>query len=150
MPLLDYQPILQRGSHDCGPVVVEVCLRYLGINPTPIVRDLPVTEWDGLDPRSAEGTLRKHKLCAISGESLLDDLKHAAKMSRPTMCLITLSGMGHWVASRGVHAGRVYYHDPSHGPKDMKIKDWLDRWHDRDHSGTYWWRFALQIWNPAQ
>ena len=146
MPIIEYPLVLQKRSHDCGPAVVEAALRFLGVDPTPILKVLPLTEWDGLDPRSIEGVLRGQGLRVLSGESEICDLQHAARLGRPVLCLITLSGMGHWVASKGVLRGQVHYHDPSHGPRKMSVGEWTKRWYDRDRSGIQWRQFGLQVW----
>lgn len=145
VPLLDLPDVRQRRGHDCGRAALKAVVQYLGCDPGLVLQRLPATTTDGVDPRTMESALRVAGFSVLGGTMEIADLRHAALLSRPVLCVVTIDWSGHWVVSRGVSRGQVHYQDPAAGRSSMTLDAWRRAWEDHDRFGVYA-RFGLQVW----
>lgn len=148
MPLLDLPPdALQAAEHDCFEGAARCALRFLNV----VAPVRVACEIDGTDPRVAEAALRRIGLCVASGEMTVDDLRHHAECGRPVLLLVHWPGetASHWVVSRGVSRGKVFYHDPDSGRSSLPVDSFLASWQAADARMSRPFRqWGISCWVP--
>ena len=128
--LLTLRGCPQAGPHDCGEAAVRTVLRYWKVRGADAVRF--ATPQDGSDPRTLEAAMRLAGLHVLSGEMTADDLRHFCNAGKPVVALIQAHGAGHYVCTRGISRGWVYYYDPAAGEAKSRVADFAAAWHDAD------------------
>ncbi len=141
--LLTLEDIRQSAPFNCGEAAVRTLLSWESIKaPAKFACQI-----DGTDPRTLESALRRIGLRVTSGEMSIDDLKHHATNERVVLCLVTMEAESHWVCSRGVSRGRIYYQCPWDGPGVMSAAEWLAGWHSPDgRGGMPYRRWGIAAW----
>lgn len=142
--LLTLPDIRQQTDHDCGAAALRAVLEYHGIQPARWLKRLanPV---QGMAPDTIEAVMWEAFGHVSRGTMTVADLQHFANTRRPVLCPITVDGMGHWVAVRGVAHRYVHFHDPSTGPRSLSLPAWRTAWTDYT-PGTQYRNFGLVGW----
>lgn len=133
--LLTIPDIRQREDFDCGSAAVDsLCAFYGPRRRTPVKL---ANRIDGMSPDTVSAVLRALGFRVLAGPMVggLADLQHYTRAGLPVLCPITVDAGGHWVVVRGVERGRVYLHDPTHGPRSVRAQAWLGGWRDTSASG---------------
>ena len=139
--------IRQQNNHDCGLAACRIVARLFRRRWTPeLTARLGTSPMDGTDPRAIESTLRHIGWGVISGEMTIDDLRHHATLERPTICLITRAGVGHYVVVGGIDCGRIQVQCPADGPIITSRAKFLAAWRDVDRLGAVYHQFGLAVW----
>ena len=137
----------QNAQHDCGYTAVLIVLKHLRRRVTPgDLAPLSCNVINGTDPRAIESMLRGVGLRVISGEMSLQDLHHHTTIGRPVICLVSASGVGHYVVVAGVEFDRIHYQDPAEGPMDQPKPSWKRSWHDIDRMGATYRSWGIAVW----
>lgn len=138
--------VRQKGGSDCGPAcVVAVCRRFgQRVTLREAAAGLLLTDRNGTDPSAVEAYLRGRGLKVLSGDMDRPDLRHAARLGRPVICVTA----GHYVVACGWQRGRVGVHDPEEGFRWVPWIDFAAFWHDRHRWGAVYDRFGLAVWKP--
>lgn len=144
--MLTLSDIRQKTDYDCGIVAVKILLKALGKRLTPDnEKVLATSPIDGTDPRAIEALLRKLGLHVVSGEMTWEDLVYFTQ-TRPVICLVTYDKVGHWVVAAGLKDRKMYYQDPSSGPRSLGKRKWLERWKDIDRLGATYRQWCIAAW----
>jgi len=139
--------IRQQNNHDCGLAACRIVARLFRRRWTSeLTARLGTSPMDGTDPRAIESTLRHIGWGVIAGEMTIDDLRHHATLERPTICLITRAGVGHYVVVGGIDCGRIHVQCPADGPLTTSRAKFLAAWRDVDRLGAVYHQFGLAIW----
>lgn len=127
--ILALPDVRQTDDHACGSACAEVVRRFFGLKARAPDLANPV---QGLAPDTLAAVLRSLGLRVLAGQMLggVADLQHFTKLGCPVVCPVTARAGGHWVVVAGVARRKVYYHDPTHGPRSVPLADWLDGWRD--------------------
>ena len=127
--LLDLPNVIQSTSTSCGDAAVACLLKYLNINASVHMS----STIDGVGPRTIEGKLRTLGLVVVSGSMTVDDIRHYCNHGRPVILLVRWDEdepeNSHYIVSRGVSRGRVYYHDVADGRDSITIPEFERQWH---------------------
>ncbi len=144
--MLTLSDIRQKTDYDCGIVAVKILLKALGKRLTPDnEKVLATSPIDGTDPRAIEALLRKLGLHVASGEMTWEDLVYFTQ-TRPVICLVTYDKVGHWVVAAGLKDRKMYYQDPSSGPRSLGKRKWLEHWKDIDRLGATYRQWGIAAW----
>lgn len=111
--------------------------------------DLPHSRFriaEGMHPSYLQAAFSLAGLLTCAGSMDPDVLRFAAGRGRPVCCLVRHGDAGHWVVSRGVARGRVYYHDPASGPGSERVEAFVARWVDHDSRGTEFLGYGVAAW----
>lgn len=144
---MELPDLRQKNSYDCGMIACRIVLRVLRRR---LTRDLAgrlnTNPIDGTDPRAIESTLRHMGLGVIAGEMTIDDLRLQSQLGRPVICLVTRSGVGHYIVSAGVDCGRIKYQCPADGPCTISRSKFILSWRDVDRLGATYHQFGMAVW----
>lgn len=150
--LLDLPDVRQESHYDCGPAVVEVILRYFGLDcpgREELSTQLVTSQIDGTDPRAIESYLRRAGLGVQMGEMAWEDVRHHGGLGRPVVLIMTPSTVGHYVVSRGVVRGHCHIHCPLTGPRRYAREALEAVWYDHDRLGPWYVGFGIAVWRRA-
>lgn len=141
--LLTLPDIRQQSEFDCGEAAVKCVLAYHKISAAVRL----ATPSHGTDPTQIEAALRNIGCGVVAGEMTVEDLWHFADVGRPVICLIHWpeGSDSHWVVTRGVSRGQVYYHDPIDGPSKASVKDFESAWKASGRVGAFR-RWGIAPW----
>jgi ABC-type bacteriocin/lantibiotic exporter with double-glycine peptidase domain len=145
VPILDIPDVRQKAAADCGPACVVAVARFFGLRLAlpEATGALLTTDHNGTDPSAIEAYLRRLGLRVVAGEMSKDDLKAAARLGRPVICVTA----GHYVVSAGFdRRGRVRLMDPEAGPSRVPWLDFAATWADRHRWGALYDQFGLAVW----
>lgn len=146
--MIDILDVRQEDEFDCGWATVEAVCQYFKvyIHRNRMLKLLGTNGINGTDPRIIEAFLRNEGFNVLSGNMTIEDLKSFTKNNRPVIAMVTFNDIGHYVVVKGVKRKRVYYQDPTSGPKSMKIEDFMSSFVDFDRYGVTYRNFGLVIW----
>lgn len=129
--------IRQQDDFSCGAASLAALLAFHGI-PRPRWLCRLANPDRGMTPETVEAVLfAATGRPPLRGSMGVADLRHLTRSGRPVMAVCDLGHGSHWVVVSGVVRRRVYYHDPTHGPSDLREADWLTVWRDTPATSPY-------------
>lgn len=141
MRLLDLHDHRQVSAHDCGPTAFRIVCDYFGkAPPAPVSCTIM-----GLGPDYLESHLRMAGFAVQFGSMTIADLRHHQEQDRPVICLVNYDGEGHYIVSRGVSRGRVYFICPTKGSLWLPVLDFQMIWTDVHRLGPTLQQFGIAV-----
>lgn len=113
--------VRQRYSYDCGPAAVRAACGAFGRR-TPKVR---CGRRDGTPTPNVEDALRRARLLPSPD---LADLRHHLRRGRLVLCAVPVDHDDHWVVVYSAGRRWVKLHDPSSGPCQKSVSEFLTLW----------------------
>lgn len=133
----------QSRSYDCGDTALRIVCQHHGWKLPPSMVSHPI---DGSDPRTLETVLRQAGIRVTSGEMTLSALQHHTGQGWPTICLVRLDGVGHYIVVESVTDRRIRWQCPSRGPSGSTYRQFLESWGDLDRLGARYHQWGLVPW----
>jgi hypothetical protein len=150
--MLTIPPILQDKPDNCGEAAVRAVLAFHSFAPDFLARVKISCPRDGVDPLTIERYLSTNcGLRTLAGSMSVADLRHFCNDVRPVICLVHWpdSDESHYVITRGVSRGDVWYFDVETGDDRCRIDEWERAWSASDgRRGHLFPRWGIVSWPP--
>jgi hypothetical protein len=132
----------QDKSHGCGDGILDSMCKFWGVRRLKKRISNPL---HGTPPETLDGALREHGFKTFFGNLWTDLLDAITRQGVPVLCPIQHTGVGHWIAVRGVTAKRVYWLCPIDGECSAPRGTWESVWTDETSLGREFVRFGIGV-----
>lgn len=144
--MLIYKDWRQKKANTCGPTCVRLACAALGSRYTEefLEERLLCSNDDGTEPSNIAAFLRSEGFAVLDGNMEVVDLNYFTKNGRPVIALCD----SHYVAISKVFRGRVYFQDPTEGPRSLTTEQFNNYWNCESYLGVPFKRWAISLWRP--
>lgn len=167
--LIDFPCVRQSTNFSCGAACTQGVLYYYGteIREDNLIKEMGVLpteiEHSGINPHDLVGYLKKRGLQAeLITEMSLETLGNFIQRDIPVIVAMQAWRMpepdhdhyrrcyndGHYIVAIGYNADVIFFEDPSvlSNRAYLPIKEFIDRWHDKSYSGTWYQRLGIPVY----
>lgn len=146
LPEATLPDVRQSTNYSCGRAAALSVCKALGLSPTPEdLAAMGTTPQGGTDPDGLCLFFRQLGCEVTEGTMTPTTLGLLCAAGQPVLCPVQMHGGGHWIAVTGIDGDRVQYQDPSEGPSEMPLAEFVANWRDMDSDGEPYTRYGIAV-----